>query len=210
MDADQIIDAASRLDLATLTLRGVAKELGVDHKTLSHHIGDLDTLRVMLAWHAFSAHFAAATHPPGDWQASCREFASAFAESAIAVGPLAEHLTLTGTTLTRFIQYTEILIAELLEAGFDDEQALRLVVLLVNICLGHARDHVAASSSRARPRQDAVRRTLAQADAPALPNLERILSKQIDTYGEAQLEASVDVFLAGAQALLSRRTADHP
>lgn len=213
LDLETIIDAAGRLDPAALTMRGLAAELGVDHKALNHHIRDRDTLMGILAWRAFSRRFAD-VEVSGDWRVGSRIFANGCVDAAIAVGPLAPHLVLEGRSLSAFIEQSENLIALLLAGGLDDETALRTVVMLTNICLAFAQDVAAAASGRGRPRRDSLRIGLADTTL-ALPNLTRILAEEIDTYDRAQLDLTLTVFIHGIDGLISDRPhaanqASHP
>jgi TetR/AcrR family tetracycline transcriptional repressor len=200
LDLDQIVDAASRLDPTTLTMRAVAAELGVDHKALNHHVRDRDTLMGLLAWRAFTVRYTPTALSDAGWREACRAFANNFVDAAIPVGSLNDYLNLRNSPTAVVIEQVDILLGTLVDAGFSDEVALRLVTLLSTICTAHAQD-VSAAESDARPRREIVQRVLDDTSGPALPNLARILPQQIDTYGHRQLEVSLDLFVAGAESL---------
>lgn len=200
LSLEQIVAEARRLDPSTLTMRGLAKKLHVDHKALNHYVRDRDSLMGILAWDAFSTH-ASAIDLTGDWRAGCQGYAYGCADAAVAVGSLAGHLKLNGAPFTNFLETSESLIALLLASGFDDETALRSVALLTNICLAYAQDVVGASVANQRRRRDSLRAALVNGADPALPNLSRILAEEIDTYDRKQLELSVTVFIAGMESL---------
>jgi len=201
LDLDQIVDAASRLEPSTLTMRAVAAELGVDHKALNHHVRDRDTLMGLVAWRAFAARYAPTALGHADWREACSVFAHNFVDAAIPVGPLTDNLSLRGTPLTLFLEQLDILLGTLVDAGFDDETALRMVTLLSTICVAHAQDAVAAEADQ-RPRRAIVQAALDDSPSPALPNLARILPLEVDTYSQRQLDLSLRIFLAGAEDLL--------
>ncbi|OIJ64951.1 hypothetical protein [Streptomyces mangrovisoli] len=203
LDINQIIEAARGLDPDVLTMKAVADRLGVDRKALSYHISDRDTLLGMVAADTVAAGFAdVEIATQATWQHACRAYAVALTDSASALGRLADHLRLSNSTYLQFLTPTEALLAKLVGAGFSDETALRLLVMLTNICLSHARDAAFAARADERPRPAQLRRALDDPAARGFDHLERIASAAIDTYGTTQLHLSIDVFLAGAEALL--------
>lgn len=57
-----------------------------------------------------------------------------------------------------------------------------------------------------------LRAALSEVGQPGFPNLERIAGLGVDTYGPGQLAFGVELFLEGAEAVLSRAraAADRP
>jgi AcrR family transcriptional regulator len=216
LDLARIVEAARSLDPGTLTMQAVADELGVDRKAVNHHVTDRDSLLELVALDSFTAGFAALPIT-GQWQEACRAYARGFTDSVIAIGVLAGHLRLgpaqgakgakgakgaQGALATRFLAPTEAVLAKLIEAGLDDETAVRSLALLTNICLGYARDAIAFRNGE-RPRPSQLRSALHETDAGAFTNLARIAASPIDTYDERQLDLSIEVFLRGTEGLLA-------
>jgi AcrR family transcriptional regulator len=204
LDRDQIIAAAKTLDPAAVTMQAVAGVLGVDRKAVNHHVSDRETLLGLVAMDAFAESFsevrlATRSH----WHEACRIYAMGFAEAVIAIGPLADHLQLGNPFVTTMLEASEVIVRKLIEAGADDETALRGLVLLTNICLAHARDVIAIATTDVPPRPELLRRAMS-GHSPEIPLLARIAELKVDTYDKAQLELSIDVFIAG----FSRRLTD--
>lgn len=204
LDRRQIIDAARTLDPGAVTMQAVADVLGVDRKAVNHHVSDRETLLGLVAVDAFSEHFSAVRITANsDWKDTCRTYAIGLTDAVITIGSLADHLHLANPLVATMLEATDIVLSTLIDAGADDETALRALVLLTNICLGHARDVTSMASAGVRPRRDLVTKAMSDADAPPFETLERLAAGQIDTYDQRQLELSIDVFVRGTEALLT-------
>jgi AcrR family transcriptional regulator len=203
LDLAQIVETARSLDPNELTIKAVADELGVDRKAISHHVSDRETLLELVALDAFGASFSVvriSAHTP--WQEACRGYAIGMANSVMAVGVLADHLHLVESRTTKSLEATEALLKKLVETGFDDETAVRLLALLTNICAAYARDIGLASRHVERPRRLQLREALDERDSRVFENLARIATSPVDTYDEKQLDLSIDIFIRGAEGLL--------
>jgi len=202
----RIIEAARSLDPDALTMQALADHLGVDRKALNHHVSDRDTLLALVALDAFSSTFSAvgiASHTR--WQESCRSYAHGFTHGAIAAGVLADRIRLTDAYVTKVLEPTEAVLQAMVAAGFDDEMAMRTLSMLTNICLAYARDAVLASRSNTSPRAVILRGALQQRDPAKFPTLARIAELTTTTYDQRQLDLSIDIFIAGAEAQLRSR-----
>lgn len=202
LSLERVIEAARSLDPDTLTVQAVADALGVDRKAVSHHVSGRDALLAMVAMETFSDNFSAeeiAGHPC--WQDACRAYARGFVNSALAAGSLAEHLRLQDAQVTRVLEPTEAALRTMVDAGFDDEAAMRSLSLLANICLAFVRDAVLASRTGAPPRPMILRKALEQRDARRFETLSRIAALPVTTYDDAQFELSVETFILGTEAL---------
>jgi len=201
IDLARIVEAARGLPESELTMQAVADRLGVDRKAVNHHVGDRETLLRMVAVDALSANFSVVEIGEADsWQDACRAHARGFVDAVLATGGLAEHLPLGDPAVTGFLQQAEAVLAKMTGAGFDDETAQRGLALLTNLCLGHARDALLAAQGEDRLRPTTLKSALVGRDPDRYPILARIAAAPADTYGSAQFEFSVDVFLSGLQA----------
>jgi TetR/AcrR family tetracycline transcriptional repressor len=202
LDLARIVEAARSLDPDTLTMKAVADQLGVDRKAIHHYVNDREALLGLLAVDTFSARFSAVQiSAHSQWQEACRSYALGVTDSAIAVGVLTEHLLLDKLLATRFLDTTEAVLKKLIEAGFDDEAAVRSLAMLTNICVGYARDAGLAARNVERPRRSLLREALNERSPQVFENLARIAVSPVDTYDRRQLELSIEVFLRGAAAL---------
>jgi AcrR family transcriptional regulator len=205
LNLGRIVEAARSIDPDTLTMQALADQLGVDRKALNHHVSDRDTLLGLVALDSFAATFSGfdlTAH--SDWRDACRAYAYGITESVVAAGALAGHLRLDDALATRVLETTEVVLAKLVQAGFDDATAVRLLALLSNICLSFARDVTFLSRSGQRPRPLLLRESLTAHEPAVFENLARIAADPVDTYSREQLELSIRVFLLGAEGLLER------
>ena len=100
------------------------------------------------------------------------------------------------------LEPVETMFAQLNAEGFTDEEAIRLMTVLATLCLGHARDVAQAQNEGARTRRRLLKSALEAREDREFPNLERIASRNVDTYGTAQLAFSVELLLEGAEETL--------
>lgn len=205
LDLAGIIEAARGIPIRSLTMQALADRLQVDRSALNHHVVDKTTLLRLVA----SANFAAAFESVDltaatSWQQACRVFADGFVDGVLTTGELVDHLWLGDGPSAGVLAPVEALFAQLESAGFTDEIAVRLVKQLSSVCLSHARDviHAQAAAHRTRPR--ALEAMLRNTPPDSAPHLHRILDRRVDTYDRAQLDFEVEVFVAGAEAVLKR------
>ncbi|WP_072803277.1 TetR/AcrR family transcriptional regulator C-terminal domain-containing protein [Rhodococcoides yunnanense] len=209
IDLDLIIEAARSLSPADLTMQAVADRLGVDRKSVNHHVTDRDTLLALVAREAFLEHFVTVRiDADATWQSACRTYAAGLVESIVAAGPLAGRLRLDESRAATYIESSEAVVSKLLGAGLDDEAALRHLVLLTNICMAYARDvHFAAVRAESR-RSVLVRTAIAESDSARFPNLARMTSAGIDTYDSSQLQLGIEMFIRGLESTLDNAELD--
>jgi plasmid maintenance system antidote protein VapI len=200
---EQIIDAAQFIEPNELTMQALANSLGVHRRAINHHVRDRETLLELVAAKTFSESFSAASLPVGaPWQEACRIYATHLADSAIATGALADHLRVSDGRLTNALEFTEAVLERIVNAGFSDEYALRILSALASIGLSHARDVVLHTRSGLPGRTEIVREALQDRDTERFETLSRIMALPTTTYDRKQLDLSIDIFLVGAESLL--------
>lgn len=200
IDRALIVETARAFDPEVLTMKALADELGVDRKTLNHHVNDRETLMGLMALDAFSDTFSAVrVAAQGTWQDACRTFAWGFTDSVVSAGALAEHLRVEDSLATVTLETTEAVVEKMIAAGFDDESAVRCLALLTNICMAFARDIVNVSPSKESSRLALLRQALEGRRAEDFVHLSRIARSRVNTYTKRQLDLSIDVFLSGAE-----------
>jgi len=207
---NRVIEVARTIDPEALTMQSVADALGVDRKALNHHVHDRNTLMSLVALDAFSSAFSAAEHTHyAGWEDACRDYARRFTTSVIATGPLSEHIHLLASDSSRFLEPTEALLGLLIEAGLNDEDAMRSAALLTNICFAFARDVVQHARMGTSPRAAVLRAQLALRDGNEFPILSRIAGLPATTYDERQFSFSIDAFIHGVRAMLQTEQSGH-
>lgn len=122
-------------------------------------------------------------------------------EGMIAAADFSEHLRPDAALITKFVGPTEGLVGRLYDAGFTDEETVRTLAMLSNLCIAHGRDVVYVTGGGAPPRPAMLREGLAAAPPETHPNLARLAAAAIDTYDRAQLDLSIETLIAGTQAL---------
>lgn len=197
-----ILEAASTYDPAELTMQKLAAKLGVDPKALNYHVGSFKNLLVMLANGTFEELFSVSKLSTLSWQEACRTYARAITAAAIKTGPLLTHIDFDSPQVTSSLAATDILMGQLVSAGFTDEQAARSVALLSNICFSYAVDAATAKKDKNATRAAELDRALEFLSGDDFPNLRRIAGAYFDTDGDEQLEFSIDVFIAGLEEQL--------
>lgn len=204
----RILEAARSLDPDALTMQAVADTLGVDRKAVNHHVTDREKLLTLLAMDAFATSFSAVKIDADQtWQSACRAYARGFIDSTLAAGALADRIRLDDAHVTQVLKPTESVLKMMTRAGFGDEQAMRALSLLANICLAHTRDRISALRSGVKPRQFILQGALELRDPAEYEVLTRIAALPVSTYDDVQLAYSIDVFISGAGALLQQTAA---
>ena len=205
LDLDQIVETAKSFEVEKLTMQSLARAMNVDRKALNYYVKDREALLTILAHKAFADEFSPeAILAAADWREASRIYARSFVERAVSLGKLSEHLWFGEPLTTWSLDATESLFACFHDAGFTDEASTRLVTMLSTVCLGHARDVIQATGAVEKPRPQALRAALQRLDPEKFANLLRILDHGYDTYGDEQLDFSIDVFLGGAEAVLKQ------
>jgi AcrR family transcriptional regulator len=205
LDLDRILRAARRIGHDKLSMQALADALNVDRKALNYHVKDRQTLLALVAKDTLTASFSSAdiAHA-ATWQDACRTYATHLVDAAVAMGGLAEHLRFDDSELMSWnLLPTEELLEQLYRAGFSEAAAVRLAVLLAALCVGHVKDIWQARSAvdRTRPRQ--LQKWLDSVDGKSYSRLRQAVALGIDTYGPEQLDFSLRIFIAGAEAHLA-------
>jgi TetR/AcrR family tetracycline transcriptional repressor len=204
LDLAKIVRTARGMAPGDLTMKAVAGALGVDPKALNYHVEDRESLLALVAADAFTANFATVRIADDcSWQEACRIFAAGFAASLIETSLLVEHFRLGHSLAAGFLEPGEIILKKMIEAGFGEETAARLSLLLGNICIGYARDYVIASRN-GRILAGNLHDAIEACENQNFENLSRVIKAGIAIDSETQLGLGVDVFLKGAEALLSQ------
>lgn len=205
LDVGQIIAAARTLPPEGLSMQSLADALKVDRKALHYHVKDRQSLFELVARDAFSQLLAqCSVADAGNWKDACRNYARSLAASAVAVAEWADCLWFGDVMTGLSLEPVEALFRHLHEAGFSDEEAVRLVSVLATVCLGHARDLAEARKESTRTRPGLLKSALDVKERPGFSNLERISALGVNTYGPEQLGFSIELILDGADASLSR------
>lgn len=206
LDLEQILEAARSFRPEDLSLSALALKLKVDRKALSYYVKDRKSLFQLLAIEAFNGHFSGlGVEEAVDWQSALKAYAETFVSGIINLGAFAEHIWF-GDPLTMIsLDPVEALFAKLKEAGFSDEDSVRLVTMLSTVCLGHARDILTYRNNKSQSRPIALRGALDKLAATQYENLHRIIELGVNTYSVEQLDFEMEIILNSASRLLAAK-----
>lgn len=208
LDVDQIIAAAKTLPVEQLSMQSLADVLKVDRKALHYHVKDRQSLFELLARHTFSQRLMQTkVTEASEWKEACRIYARDLTDSATGLAELVDYLWFGDMMEDLPLEPVESVFKHLNEAGFTDEEAIRLMTVLATLCLGHARDLAQANKEVAQTRRHLLKSVLHARSDREFPNLERIASRGVDTYNAEQLAFGIELILEGAEKKLhdSRR-----
>ncbi len=206
---ERILEAALSLvdeeGIEALSMRRLAKELGVDPMAIYHHLSNKRALLSALIKEVFSGMRVMNLKGTGDWRGRVRAWALAFREVARAhpklVPQLASHPEAAAEAT---LESTEGLYAAFEAAGMKPYQVVGAVGVVIDYLNGFA----LAEASGALGDPDEHRKMLELLDArprkelPAMRRtLEALPSEDLGTYFEFGLE----VVLSGLEAAASQR-----
>lgn len=207
----RIVEAARGMDPQTLTMQAVADELGVDRKALNYHVTDRDgLLRLMAvdvfemtAAEAFESYFEA-SGMPDDWRAAIRTWAVTVRDSMVASGFVSTYFPL-GTDSLKVLQPAEIVLQQLLQAGFDLRTAGRALTFVTSFAMGVGRDLLLQKQAGEHPQAPEVRRLLELGgDSGDYEAFRALVQLEINSPADVddQFEFEVEVFIAGMEQRL--------
>lgn len=129
---ERILQAARTIETEKISMQAIAVELGVDPTTLNYHIGGRQNLLKLAALDRIEAFVdsGAFANEHDDWMNSAIQYAWVLRDAIAALGVLAEHVTSTVDVLLPVLEPIDRLVGQMCEAGFDEDEAVRGVVML--------------------------------------------------------------------------------
>ncbi|MFK0288735.1 TetR/AcrR family transcriptional regulator [Streptomyces sp. NPDC090499] len=205
LDLARIVAAARSLEPGAITMQAVADVLGVDRSAINNHVANKDALLRDVALDVFAESFATVRIGASlSWQDVCRQYASGFADSVIATGPLAQHLVSGAPFQRRVLPAAEAMLGAMVDGGIDSDTAIRMLALFNNVCLQYAHDHIAALGAEQGPLLTALRQALKERNSDDFPHLARIAADLPDVSARTQLDVSVEIIIDGAEAFAGK------
>lgn len=191
--------------LAGLSVRGLARRLGVAPMSLYNHVSSKDELLDAVHEAILSG---IAPPPPGPdltWRSGLRLMAEALREGLHA-HPHALVLFATRPVRSpRLLAATDLLLGVLLDAGFCEDQAIHAINCVGLFTIGHSFAELGASEVAAPELDgsDLAAQATALRDA-GLHNLLRVMTETSPLDLDAEFRQGLDAFLDGYEALLRR------
>ena len=206
---ERIVKAALSLvdeeGLEALSMRRLAKELGVDPMAIYHHVPNKRALLSGLIEEAFSGMRVPEPEGVGDWRERVRAWARAFREVARAHPKLVPHLAAYPETAAEAtLESTEELYAAFEAAGMAPRRIVGAVGVVADYLIGFA----LAEASGALGEPDEQREMMAMLDARPrgeLPAMRRTLEALSGEDLGTDFEFGLEVVLAGLEVTASRR-----
>lgn len=154
---------------AGLSMRSVARRLGVDPKSLYNHVDGKDGLLDAVAGHVLAT--TVLPEPTGDLAVDIRAFAQAFRTHALS-RPRAATLVLTRQASSRAsLVPVEAVLALLVAAGLDDAQAVRVLRAVLATVIGLVLREADAGPSFGTGDVDAIARRRTVLEESNLPHV---------------------------------------
>lgn len=197
---EQIVAAARRAPGPELTMQAVADELGVSRKALHYYVGNRQGLLTLVVVDRFEAELKRVHLPDdGDWRVVLRAYAHAYRDGIVQVGEGVDQIPFRGVGAVAVLALAERVLAAMLSAGFDADDARRGVTAVANIAQTAAHDmlHTSVRDFHQGQTRAALERS-ADTDYPAL----RLVLDSAPRPDEGQFEFELDLAIAGLERLL--------
>ncbi|QAY59450.1 TetR/AcrR family transcriptional regulator [Microbacterium protaetiae] len=201
---DAIVAAARELDPATLTVQAVADQLGVDRKAVTYHVAGREGLLQLLAEDAFTSRFEVLAIPHGaDWRDALRLVATAMRDILLGSATVVTHIRFDPSTRAAALRPAEEVLARLVDAGFDEDSAVRAIALVADVAMAHARGVLLNARAGGHPQRAELHEALATVDAADHALLHRIDDTGFSTFDEEQFAFDLDVLIRGLESRLA-------
>ncbi len=206
---ERIVEAALSLvdeeGIEGLSMRRLAKELGVDPMAIYHHLPNKRALLSALIEEVFSEMRVPEPEETGSWRERVRAWARAFRAVARAHPKLVPHLaSYPEAAAEATLESTEELYAAFEAAGMSPSQIVGAVGVVVDYLNGYA----LAEASGALGEPDEQREMLEMLDARPrgeLPAMRRTLEALPGEEQATDFEFGLDILLAGLEAATAGR-----
>jgi len=123
-----------REGLAALTMRAVAKELGMATMSLYRYVSDKDELEALVVDHVLAG--ISLTVPPGDWRSRITELLARLRNAVVEHSSTVPLLLRHRHSAPASLAWVEATLAVLTDAGFDGERRVVAQRTIVSYLLG--------------------------------------------------------------------------
>lgn len=201
-----IVAAARDVQPEDFTMQAVADRLGVDRKALHHHVTDRDGLLRLVAAANFEQNFLDVDLNVLDWRVAVRQYAMAVRAGMIAIGRLIDYYQFDPAPDHPSFAAVEMVLQRLLDAGLDDDDAGRTLILLTTSAMASARDVIIETADHVHPQSPEVRRALLDVPDGAYSALRRLVDAQPVRDHGAQFAFDLEILIGGVE---QRRSGFH-
>ena len=205
----RILEAALSLvdgeGIEALSMRRLAKELGVDPMAIYHHLPNKRALLSALIEQVFSEMRVPGSAETGSWQERVRAWACAFRDVTRAHPKLVPHLATYPEAATEAtLESTEELYAALEAAGMPPIQIVGAVGVVVDYLNGFALAEASGALGEANEQREMLE-VLDASPQEELPAMRRTLEALPSGDLGTNFEFGLEVVLAGLEATARRR-----
>lgn len=198
---ERILDAALRLadegGMAVLSMRGLAKELGVDPMAIYHHLPNKEAVISGIVGSVFAE--MRVPQAEGDWREQVRSFARAYRDLARAHPNLVREIVTGFGAAEATLAVGEPLYAALEGAGFSSRMVARAADLVVDYVNGFALAEVAGPLGRPEDRRELLALLESQSEG-SVPAMRRVFGALSEEELPADFEFGLDVLISGLEA----------
>lgn len=192
--------------MGALSMRRLARELGVDPMAIYHHVPGKDALVAGLVEAVFEE-MRVPGPEGGSWRERVRGFARAYRELARAHPNLVlELVTDPGAAAAAALKATEALYEALSASGLPARDVVRAADLVVDYVNGFTLAEAAGPLGELDDRRELMER-LVERPAEKTPTMARVLGELAGEDLAVDFEFGLDVILAGLDARLRGQTA---
>lgn len=203
VDRERIIAAARGLNPETLTLQGLADELGIPRKTLHYHVGDRDELLRLTAVETLRSTLSSSVFERSDdWRQTLRSFADYTRKAVIDAGPWMNYVPFDGREDLMTIGPAEASLESLVDAGFDVRTAARALGLAAEVSLSSARDALLRREHGAHPQRLFLDRLLERSHEGQFEALKQLSDVDWDEFGsDQQFDFDLRILISGLEVV---------
>ncbi|WP_062203674.1 TetR/AcrR family transcriptional regulator [Demequina salsinemoris] len=195
LSRDRIVQVASEIDPADLTLTAVADRLGAARNAVAYHVGSREDLLALVIERRLATRLADLHVPLDDWRAAVRTASHGMLDALLEEGPAA--LAVTRAPLPGVIGPSEDLLKALTKAGFTTHDAGRTLGMLAELVYAAARNSLdaGAASTTAAALVEVI-----ESRADAYPTFAEALDQRWEP--REQLNFSLNVVILGLERVL--------
>lgn len=206
LSVERIADAALAIvdqeGLGALSLRRLARELGVGATTIYWYVRDKNEL-LALARDRTVAEQLAILPTAQDWRSQVEAFARGLRATLLRHSGAAVIWGMRPALGPNALEVLERLLAAFVQAGLSDQDAADAAVVLLNFVIGSASWQIAESRPEDPDRVEEVRRAreyVASLPAERLPNIRRLSARFLGETADARFELGLAALLDGFAA----------
>jgi TetR/AcrR family transcriptional regulator, tetracycline repressor protein len=196
------------MEPATLTMRAVAAELGVDPSAVNYHVSDRENLLELVAADIILSQIEDTALPDGaDWRDALRLFAERLRAGVIQSGSHSPYFRFPAGGAPRALRIVEELLARLTATGMSTGEAIRAVTAVNQITFAAAREAVITRGGRRHPQMEEMELAVRELEPDQLPGARAVI-EHWSPESDEQFAYDIDLLIAGIEVRIERASPD--